>query len=298
MPMTLSERAEAIIRQFPERAPLKSVIEKELIHYDIFFIMQQQALRIPDMTFICGTCLRLCYGSHRYSEDLDFHAGVDFQPQYFDKIRTAIGDYLAERYGLPIEVREPKQLQNYADYANSAAHTWKIIIQTHEAQRHLPAQRIHIDIANMPSYTATPTLIQTQYPDLPDGYDMMLYPVASREEILADKLIAIPARPNIKARDLWDVVWLMQQRVSINHQLVEKKIKDHQLDHFDVLLNQRIDSLDAYFATTHFSDEMSRFLDSTRLSETVQRPEFVAFVKKKVSDELARLRLNKDEFRG
>lgn len=289
MPMTLSERAEAIIRQFPDRAPLKSVIEKELIHYDIFFIMQQQALRIPDMTFIGGTCLRLCHGSHRYSEDLDFHAGFDFQPQHFDKIRTAIGDYLGKRYGLPIEVREPKQLQNDADYANSSAHTWKIIIQTHEAQRHLPAQRIHIDIANIPSHTATPTLIQTQYPDLPDGYDMMLYPVASREEILADKLIAIPARQNIKARDLWDVVWLTQQRVNVNHQLIEQKIKDHRLDHFDDLLSQRIASFEAYFASTQFSDEMSRFLDSPRLSDTVQRPEFVAFVQQKVTDELARL---------
>ncbi len=188
MPLSLSERAEAIIRQFPERAALKSVIEKELTHYDIFFIMQQQALRIPEMSFIGGTCLRLCYGSQRYSEDLDFHAGADFKPQYFDKIRTALGDYLAERYGLPIEVREPKQLQNDANYANSAAHTWKIIIQTHEAQRHLPAQRIHIDIANMPCHTVTSQLIQTQYPDLPDGYDMMLFPAASKAEILADKL--------------------------------------------------------------------------------------------------------------
>ncbi len=288
--MTLSERAEAIIRRFPERASLKSVIEKELIHYDIFFIMQQQSLRIPNMTFIGGTCLRLCHGSHRYSEDLDFHAGFDFQPQHFEKIRIAIGDYLAKRYGLPIEVREPKQLQNDADYANSSAHTWKIIIQTHEAQRQLPAQRIHIDIANIPSHTASPMLIQTQYPDLPDGYDMMLYPVASREEILADKLIAIPARQNIKARDLWDVVWLMQQRVSVNHQLIEQKIKDHQLGHFGDLLSQRIESFNEYFSTTKFSSEMSRFLDSSRLSDTVLRPEFIAFVKQKVIDELANLR--------
>lgn len=290
MTMSLSERAEAIIRQNPEHAPLKSVIEKELIHYDLFFIMQQQALRIADMSFIGGTCLRLCHGSHRYSEDLDFHAGANFNPKDFDKIRSAIGEYLEQRYGLPIEVREPKQLENDTNYANSAAHTWKIIIQTHVEQKHLPAQRIHIDIANIPCHTATPQLIQTQYPNLPDGYDMMLFPAANKAEILADKLIAIPARQNIKARDLWDVVWLLQQRTHVEPSLIEQKIKDHKLTHFDKLLADRIDSLDDYFATSLFIDEMSRFLDSSRLSATVARPEFVALVKQTIAEQLQQLR--------
>ena len=30
------------------------------------------------LTFIGGTCLRACYGSHRLSEDLDFTGGADF----------------------------------------------------------------------------------------------------------------------------------------------------------------------------------------------------------------------------
>lgn len=123
MPISLSKRADAIIRSYPERAGLKNVIEKELLHYDIFFIMQQQALRIPNMSFIGGTCLRLCHGSNRYSEDLDFHAGTAFQPSDFEKIRTALADYLLERYGLPIEIREPKHLKddpNYAKKSNSS----------------------------------------------------------------------------------------------------------------------------------------------------------------------------------
>ena len=41
----------------------------------------------PGMAFVGGTCLRLCYGSNRYSEDIDFHAGVNFQPKDFDRFR-------------------------------------------------------------------------------------------------------------------------------------------------------------------------------------------------------------------
>lgn len=289
MAISLSERAETIIRQYPERAGLKSVIEKELLHYDIFFIMQQQALRIPDMSFIGGTCLRLCHGSNRYSEDLDFHAGSNFKPQDFEKISAALGKYLLDRYGLPIEIREPKQLKDDPDYANSAAHTWKIIVQTQPQQKHLPAQRIHIDIANVPCYSVKDQLIQTQYSDLPDGYDMMLFPAATRSEILADKLIAIPARNNIKARDLWDVVWLLQQRTPIEYELVQQKIEDHSLNNFQELLANRIESLEDYFTTSLFVDEMSRFLDSNRLSETVQRPEFMDYLKTKIFEQLMML---------
>ncbi len=75
---TLSERADNVIRANPTLAALKPVIEKELIHYDIFFLLQQKELILTNMAFIGGTCLRLCYGSNRYSEDLDFHAGRDF----------------------------------------------------------------------------------------------------------------------------------------------------------------------------------------------------------------------------
>ncbi len=290
MTMSLSERAEAIIRLNSQYTPLKSVIEKELIHYDIFFVMQQQSLRIPDMAFIGGTCLRLCHGSHRYSEDLDFHAGTDFTPSQFDRLHLAITEYLEQRYGLAVEVREPKQLKNDPDYANSFAHTWKIIIQTHPEQKYLPAQRIHIDIANIPCHTAEPRLIQTQYPHLPDGYDMMLFPASSKTEILADKLIAIPTRHNIKARDLWDVVWLLQQRTNVDLSLIKQKIKDHNLIYFDKLLADRIQSLEAYFSTSLFVDEMSRFLDSSQLTKTVRRPEFVAVVKQTISEQLEQLK--------
>lgn len=54
---------------------LTPVIEKEIIHYEIIRSLGRNGL-LRDITFQGGTSLRLCYGSQRYSEDLDFVAGT------------------------------------------------------------------------------------------------------------------------------------------------------------------------------------------------------------------------------
>jgi predicted nucleotidyltransferase component of viral defense system len=56
---------------------MRSVIEKELLHYDILFALEKGGL-LDKLTFQGGTSLRLCYGGNRFSEDLDFAGGKDF----------------------------------------------------------------------------------------------------------------------------------------------------------------------------------------------------------------------------
>jgi predicted nucleotidyltransferase component of viral defense system len=45
-------------------APLRMVVEKELLHHDILREMAEAGL-LQSLTFIGGTCLRACYGSNR-----------------------------------------------------------------------------------------------------------------------------------------------------------------------------------------------------------------------------------------
>ncbi|MFT5164710.1 MAG: putative nucleotidyltransferase component of viral defense system [Alteromonadaceae bacterium] len=284
--ISLTERAKLIAAGDPTLTTMVNVIEKELLHYDIFYLLQQENLILPEMTFIGGTCLRLCHQSNRYSEDLDFHAGSNFNPLDFDNIRLAIERYLYDRYGLPVEVRSPKQLKNDPDYANSNANTWKVIIQTHPEARNVPSQRVHIDIANIIVRGASPLLINTNYDKLPDGYNSMLIKAASLNEILADKLLSVPARNNIKARDLWDIIWLQQQNVKLDITLLKQKITDHSMTNFKNRLELRLNEMPTYFQTDHFSKEMSRFLDSQRLAQTVNKPEFIQFVSDKIQQTL------------
>lgn len=281
--VSLSDRADAIIRNNTLLISLKPVIEKELVHYDIFYHLRESALMPEDMVFIGGTCLRLCHGSNRYSEDLDFHAGASFQPQSFDKIRESLERYLSDRYGLTVEVKQPKELRDDPEYGSTKANTWKVIINTHPSQRHLPAQRIHIDIANIPTHRAEQDVIRVNYNGLPAGYDTLLVKRSSKEEILADKFIALAARNNIKARDIWDIQWLIQKNTSININLIQQKIVDHGLINFDSLMDRRIDSLGDYWSTGLFEREMSRFLDSNLLNSSAQNTDFLDYLKREIS---------------
>ena len=73
----------------------RPVIQKELLHYDILFCLKQSGL-LDGLVFQGGTSLRLCYGSNRYSEDLDFVGG-------FTEIRTLprhLGSGMVEADGL------------------------------------------------------------------------------------------------------------------------------------------------------------------------------------------------------
>ena len=68
-------------------ARLTPVIEKEIVHYEIIRSLGRNGL-LQDITFQGGTSLRLCYGSQRYSEDLDFVAG--------DKFDSPLGRFLKD----------------------------------------------------------------------------------------------------------------------------------------------------------------------------------------------------------
>ena len=70
--MSLFDRlAGQALKNQTELAPLRAVVEKELLHHDIIREMSAAGL-LNELTFIGGTCLRACYGSNRLSEDLDF----------------------------------------------------------------------------------------------------------------------------------------------------------------------------------------------------------------------------------
>ncbi|MFC3118445.1 nucleotidyl transferase AbiEii/AbiGii toxin family protein [Jhaorihella thermophila] len=61
------------------------------------------------LVFQGETCLRLIYGSNRFSEDLDFVGGVDFDQSVVDGLADTISSYLTARYGLSVRVKAPKK---------------------------------------------------------------------------------------------------------------------------------------------------------------------------------------------
>jgi predicted nucleotidyltransferase component of viral defense system len=252
-----------------ELAPLSVVIEKELLHHDILREMSGAGL-LNSLTFIGGTCLRACYGSNRLSEDLDFSGGHDFKRAMLNDLGRVLSTTLQRKYGLHVIVSEPIRETGNVD-------TWKIKVTTRPEQKNLPVQRINIDICAVPSYDSHPVLLRNYY-NVDMGTSGLIVRAQSRQEILADKIVALGLRPNwIKNRDLWDISWLKQHNILVPLDLVEKKITDHQsiVENFLILLDDRKKYLlNSANANSDFAWEMRRFLPPQVVSNTVETDEF------------------------
>ena len=270
------------LRSRADHAVLRPVVEKELLHHDIFREMSAAGL-LAGLTFIGGTCLRACYGSPRLSEDLDFTGGAEFRREDLAGLAEVLTERLSTRYDLPVQVSEPKQTAGRVS-------TWKLRIETRPEQRHLPAQRIHLDICALPSYDVRPMTLRNLY-EVDLGTSGLILRAESREEILADKLIALAFRENrLKNRDLWDIAWLTQRGVDLRVDLIPRKVRDHGRsdDEFRSSLGERIEHLGSELARTDFLKEMRRFLPSATVGETLQKKDYWQWLRGVVFD-LSRL---------
>jgi predicted nucleotidyltransferase component of viral defense system len=170
------------MRSQPQLAPLRMVVEKELLHHDILREMSRAGF-LKDLTFIGGTCLRACYGSQRLSEDLDFTGGADFTREGLAELGKVLVARLGAKYGLKVEVSEPRRETGNVD-------TWKLLVVTHPTRKQLPAQRINIDICALPSHERRPMMLRNHY-GVEMGTSGLILQAQSREEILADKIVAL-----------------------------------------------------------------------------------------------------------
>jgi hypothetical protein len=114
------------------------------------------------------------------------------------------------------------------------------------------------------------------------GTDGLILQIQTREEILADKWIALAFRPNrIKYRDLWDILWLDRRGVQLDAQLTLEKLKDRQQtrQNFSTALSERINGLETQaIQQREFQAEIERFLPATDVRASIQTPEFWAFL--------------------
>ncbi|MFA6008069.1 MAG: nucleotidyl transferase AbiEii/AbiGii toxin family protein [Candidatus Shapirobacteria bacterium] len=272
------------IRNSPELAVLRPVVEKELLHHDIMRLMSDAGLLVH-LTFIGGTCLRACYGSERLSEDLDFAGGADFDPSRLSGLAKSLVKGLGEKYGLLVEVSEPVKETGNVD-------TWKVKIQTRPERKDLKAQRINIDICSIPSHESRPMMLRNRY-----GMDMvtsgLILRAQSTEEILADKFIALAFRPNrIKNRDLWDIAWLERQGVALNTDFIALKIADHHktMSEFLDSLTARIGLIGGALSIREdFRNEMRRFLPSGPIVETALSDDYWLYLLAILADDLQKL---------
>jgi len=266
----------------PGRVRMRPVVEKEILHYDILFCLDKEGL-LDQLTFQGGTALRLCYGSSRFSEDLDFAGGTGFTSQDLQQIRDCIEKYIRPRYGMEVEVKEPQDLQKSLVNSGLNISKWQVSIMTAPARRDLPRQRIKIEVASIPAWTREPRALQVNYNFLPDGYADTLVMTEKLDEIMADKLISlVNTERYVRNRDIWDLRWLKQNSAVVDLELVNKKIHDYRISDYPGKLKVMLERLPGIIHGEAFRNEMMRFIPDDVRERTLEKDKFYDFLEAEV----------------
>ena len=270
----LEKVVEQILRENPNLVGMDDVIEKEVIHHDILYVLHQKGF-LGKLTFMGGTSLRLCYGGSRLSEDLDFTCGDFFIKQDFKGMAEYLESFLQNKYQINVSVREPQK----PGEGNTS--TWKITLEKCSGRPDLPSQKMHVDICSLPSFEVEHRAVVNHY-NLDSQIIGLPIPVQSQREIMADKMIAFAYRKRrIKPRDVWDIVYLTQKGMGQDYDLVSRKlaVRKKNKDEFVGLLKKHTDLIKESKETKQdFYQELTRFLPKETLKRTLQQEQFWSYV--------------------
>lgn len=198
-----------------------------------------------ELIFKGGTCLYKFYKLNRFSEDLDFTAVQDID---VNKVaENVIADFAL--FGIRARLHEKREPHNS-------------ILITIRAEGPLyqgtagTAASLGIDVNKKSSVVMKPDALiyRSTYPDIPPITVLCM----AREEILAEKIRALMTRE--RARDLFDVYFLLKQGVTIGPSLIQDKL-DYYGKKFDSnALLQRLSRLNAqWLHLKSFTQDLPEF---------------------------------------
>lgn len=192
-------------------------LELDYYHHKVLSIIYKN---FNTIYFKGGTCLQKCYGLKRFSEDLDFnYDNVDL-----DNIIDVIISELDEE----IEISDK--------YTSKFSTTFVIKIKgiLYTGQDNSIC-KVSFDFRKGDIYLESKKLIiRPTYNDVENYFLLAL----NEEEILAEKVRAIITR--FKGRDIFDLVELLYKEISINYDLIEKKLSTYDLNYSKKLLVEKV----------------------------------------------------------
>ena len=285
----------------PGLTAMRPVVEKEILHYDIFQALDLAGL-LKGLVFQGGTSLRLCRGSQRFSEDLDFAGGSDFTAANMANIKDCLEKHIGSKYGLRVEVTE----KPHRETDEVKVDKWQVSVETAPANRQMPRQKIRVEVAAVPAYTSELLPLRTNYAFL-EGYPSVLVLAETVSEVMADKVLAFPAalRTRVRHRDIWDLAWLSQQGASLDSRMVTRKAGDYRVTNYEELLDEAIDKIPEIVRSKSFKDQMQRFIDGETFSARLGDERFLDYLTSAVGGIFRKMkaslspsgRVTPDEFR-
>lgn len=236
-------------------------IKKEMLHYDILLAMHATGL-LERLVFKGGTSLRLCHGSPRLSEDLDFSGGARFSSSIFNGFEEVLAAAIHRRYGLRTFVKPPSA--KHLDMPVPVCRLW-IAVETHPGRPDIPRQRVKIEVDRSTCARVEITEPNLNYAHLGPEYQACKLCTVRLESVMADKLVALPMsvaqRDNPRYRDIWDIRWLATARgCRPEHDLVTAKAAEVGARNYRAALEQTLAALPQIVGSEAYSAAMRRYL--------------------------------------
>ena len=272
MSFTLGDWANAIVAAAPGLGHAKRALESELLSMAVFHVIHRFGLLPDDAVFIGGTALRLCHGSPRFSEDLDFHT-PRFAPRTLDRGTLAVET--EKITGCRISVSTP---------TGSGSTLARVSAEVPGRDRSQRRPRMKIDLGEGLQVDVRPEIITLRMaggsvPGMGDVGDAFSFRTSSKEEIFADKHMALVGRRRrIKHRDLFDILWLRHRGVDFRPDIVAKKVATEDSAGFADTLRRRAKAGRDAILNGSYQAEMEHFLpnDSSWLLTEPRRCEGMA----------------------
>jgi len=192
-----------------ERVARKEGVPLHVVERDYLQHVVLRHAAAPPLTFKGGTCVRIAYGSPRYSEDLDFNAdgAADAALGHLERAAARLADY-----GMPAEIiRRPSR----DGLAVALRYEGPLFDGTPRSRGTI---RFEVSLRHEPVATEEAFVPRTPYADVPQ----LLLRVLTKEHLFAEKARALAVRG--KPRDLYDVHFLLSRGFTASRQLLDLKM--------------------------------------------------------------------------
>lgn len=210
------------------------------------------------LSFIGGTCLRICHDLKRYSEDLDFALDNKI-PQYsFQELNQAVITFLKNTdFEVDTKISEDKIVQKSFIRVGKILHLFGV--------SGLKSQKIHVKLAVDTNPVKIPpagieTFFVTKFNEM--------FPILkhSDDTLFAGKLCAVFNREYVKGRDFYDLLWYLNRKEKINLSYLNNAMKQAKIEMKFKNADDVIKKLRTKIATVNVDDimkDISRFLEDS-----------------------------------
>ncbi len=196
------------------------------------------------LSFMGGTCLRICHNLKRYSEDLDFALDKSISGYSFHELTETVARFLKNTdFEVDFKAQEDKIVQKSFIRVSKVLHTFGL--------SPLLSQKIHVklEVDTNPvkiNSGQLETFFVTKFDEV--------FPILKHADptLFAGKICAVLNRTYTKGRDFYDLIWYLNRKMPIDFKYLNSAFKQaglttqfHNADEVMKAIDERVKKTDS-----------------------------------------------------